>query len=261
LAEWIYLDNRPGDHLAPSTASALSQNPVQAHAEAIARLRFLADAIEPAAVASAFVASLGSRKLEYRSALGSYAIARVIPEHPLHEDPGAYASICRFCTWSKMPPGHEEPIEHLLSERSDYGGVRHQDPEYAALDLQSFRELEPLEPTDKDWHWLELILRTPSLLAPNAKPADFERALKGLFPSNKDERRVLIQILACAGIIEASGHPGYFDMFVPGREREMPPYHYLDWGYPTIWWRASDGIRHDRVAYWFPQIAGRLTSG
>jgi hypothetical protein len=239
----------------------LAHQHVKAHAQAIARLRLLADVIKPEEVAAAFVASLGSRKLEYRSALGSYAIARVIPEHPLEELPGTYACICRFCGWSQMPPGQEEPVEHLLSERRKYGGVRHQYPEYASLDLELFRELEPLRPGSDDWRRLELILRTPSLLAPNAKPADLQRALKEVFPSNKDERTVLIQILAYAGVFEARDHPGFLDSFVPGPEREMPPYHYLDWGYPTIWWRASDGVRHDAIAYWFPQVADRLTAG
>lgn len=250
-----------GPQLTVSRATSLAHPHVQAHARAIARLRLLADVIEPGDVAAAFVASLGSRKLEYRSALGSYAVARVIPEHPLYEDPNAYATICRFCGWSQMPPGEEEPVEHLLSERRKYGGVRHESPDYAALDLELFRELDPLPPAPDDWRRLELILRTPSLLAPNAKPADLQRALKGVFPSNKDERTVLIRILSCAGILEAKDYPGYFDSFVPETEREMPPYPYLDWGYPTIWWRGSDGIRKDVVEYWFPQLADGPAGG
>jgi hypothetical protein len=248
-------DRRRFHHLVDGS---LSPDYAQSHARAIARLRALADAIEPEEVGSAFVASLGSRRLEYRSALGSYAVARVIPDHPLDEDPEAYACICRFCGWSQMPPGENEPVEHMLVERRMYGGVRHQAPAYAALDLALFREMEPLQPTPEDWRRLGLILRTPSLLADDAKPADLQRALQGVIPSNKDERRVLIQILACAGVLESQAHPGFFDSFVPVRAREMPPHHFLDWGYPAIWWRASDGIRLDAVAYWFPQIVDRL---
>jgi len=98
------------------------------HADIVRQIRQLALAIEPASVAHAFVASITSRKLEYRSALGSYAFARVLPEHPLVELPGCYATICRDCGWSQMPKGEEEPIEHLARERVKYGGVRHLSP-------------------------------------------------------------------------------------------------------------------------------------
>ena len=50
------------------------------HADTIGQLRTLADVIPAHVVASAFVTSLASRDLEARSALGSYAFARVVPD-------------------------------------------------------------------------------------------------------------------------------------------------------------------------------------
>jgi hypothetical protein len=48
-------------------------------------------------VTSAFLASLSSRRLELRSALGSYAVARNFPRHaftPRRGSPGAYRNVC-----------------------------------------------------------------------------------------------------------------------------------------------------------------------
>jgi hypothetical protein len=39
--------------------------------------------LSPAEVGEAFLASLTSRRLDLRSALGSYAVARLLPEHSL----------------------------------------------------------------------------------------------------------------------------------------------------------------------------------
>lgn len=189
----------------------LTDETVRAHADAVARLRLLADLTRPADVAAAFVASLGSRRLEYRSALASYAVARVIPDHPLHVVPYARATICGFCGWTE---GEEEATADLFRElRSRVGGVMHDRPSFVRFDLEWFRELEPMEPTADDWRRLELILRTPALLAPTAKPADLQRALRTAIRSNKDERTILIQILACAGILDEKDHPGYLDRF------------------------------------------------
>jgi hypothetical protein len=230
------------------------------HADAISRLRQLADLTPRHVVSRAFVASLSTRALEARSALGSYALARVMPEHLLAPIAGAFATICNVCGWSRMPSAHEdlevETHAHFAAERRRYGGVRHLDPRYAAYDLAEFQSLPPLYPTAGDWRILELILRTPPLLSPEAKAADLERALKSILPSNKDERGVLIRILAYAGVLEAPGYPSFFDGYVHPDARDLPPQRFADWGYPTTWWRARHGVRADAVAYWFPETSG-----
>ena len=225
------------------------------HAEALARIRSLASAITPADVAHAFVSSLGSRQLELRSALASFAVARVLPEHELVPAHGAYATICCVCGWHKMPAGEEQPPSHLDGERPAFGGVRHRDPEYIEFDLSEFVKLPRAIPNAADWACLKEILQAPSQLEASAKAADLERALKSVFRSNKNERRVLIQILACAGILEAEGHPSFFERFVPGEARDLPAQRFADWGYPTIWWRAKHGVRADAISFWFPEVA------
>jgi hypothetical protein len=154
-----------------------------------------------------------------------------------------------------MPPGYENldasDETHYARERRKYGGVRHLDPRYALYDLIEFQGMTVPTPTAEDWRTLELILRTPSLLSPGAKASDLANSVKDLIRSNKYERMVLVQILGYAGILQAPQYPGFLDAFVPLDLRVLPPQRFADWGYPIIWWRARDGIRHDAVELWF----------
>ena len=227
----------------------------QNHATAVRRLRILADLIAPEAVANAFVGSLGSRALAQRSALGSYALARVLPDHPLEPMAGTYATICSTCGWSQMPTPAEEPeVRWLERERTKYGGVRHDRVEYALFDLEAFSGMQWQEPTTADWHTLRLILRTPALLQPTAKPVDLAKALKGVFPSNLDERKVLVELLGFAGILSAPDRERYFDGYIAPDDRVLPNTHYADWRFPVTWWRAGHGLRRDALEFWFPQV-------
>jgi hypothetical protein len=233
----------------------MSSSSTQAHDAAVAQLQLLADIIPPREVAHAFVASLSTRDLERRSALGTYALARVLPDHSLDPQPGTYATICRTCGWAEMPHAEEEEDPaHLERERTKYGGVRHDHVDYALLDLAQFRDLHQRDPTPEDWRCLQLILRTPTVLQPTAKPVDLARALKGVLPSTKDEREILVQILGYAGILCSPDKLRFFDDFIVPDGRVRPNTHFADWPFPVTWWRAGQGIRADAVEYWFPEL-------
>lgn len=51
------------------------------HDVAISRLAVAAQQLSPRQVADGFLASLSTRRLEWRSALGSYSVARWLPNH------------------------------------------------------------------------------------------------------------------------------------------------------------------------------------
>jgi hypothetical protein len=234
----------------------VTQSLAQEHADEIGRLRLLVDIISPDEVGRAFAASLGSRDLAARSALGSYAIHRWLPDHALAPLDGTFATICRVCGWSRMPASHEaldrETAANWTSSRRALGGVVHYAPGYALYDLTEFRAAPAPLPDDSDWQRLRLILRTPTVLAPDGRAADLERALKSVFPSNKNERTVAIKILGYAGVFSTPGHASFFDRFLMNEEQELPHQRFVDWGYPMVWWRAKDGIREEAVVQWFP---------
>ncbi|WP_406698484.1 hypothetical protein V5E97_06340 [Singulisphaera sp. Ch08] len=78
--------------------------------------------------------------------------------------------------------------------------------------------------------------------------------LGGLFPSNKAERDILLNILDFCGILRTSGHPGYSARFVPMGERQIPPHWNVEMAYPTCWWRGRDGLNRDIVQAYFPGL-------
>jgi hypothetical protein len=151
----------------------------------------------------------------------------------------------------------DEPVENLIHERERYGGVRHDDPVYVHTDLALFQQSEPLVPTAADWNALQRILEAPARLDPQCKAEDLQRALQRVIPSNRNERCAMIVILSTAGILKPRGYPTYFDEFV--LHRPLPPQRFADWGYPTIWWRASDGVNEAALDFWFPEMRERLS--
>ena len=61
-----------------------------------------------------------------------------------------------------------------------------------------------------------------------------------------------VNILGYCGILRTPGHPGFRDRFIPSCEREEPPHHFVDLGYPACWWRGRDGIDREAVRAYFP---------
>ena len=208
----------------------------------------------PHDVARAFVASLSTRRLEYRSALGSYASARLLDAHaPLLDPPNP---ICRLC--GTFVPAQVLDWNLLNFERFKWGGVRHEQPEYVGFDLEQFGGLAPLAPTDQDWQLLTAVLQQASGLPPEARASDLAKALRGVFPANDAERRIVIAILGHAGILSPAVKPSPFDQYVPHTHRDVPATARNDWRYPVSWWRGADGVRRDAITFWFPGLEGEI---
>ncbi len=105
------------------------------HDEAAAWLLRSRDAADLPAVVGGFLASLGTRSLAPRSALGSYAFAKNFPDHGW-VGPGALYSVCG------MPDEPRRQDRNVPSfERHKWGGVRHDHPVDAAFDLERFRRV------------------------------------------------------------------------------------------------------------------------
>jgi hypothetical protein len=203
-------------------------------------------------VALAFVASLSSRQLEYRSALGSFAFARRMPPH----EALCTRSVSPFCDICGDYSKTEIVDWNVLNfERMKWGGVRHDYPRYIRFDLELFSQLEEMRPTEQDWDLLRIILRLARDQSADARPSDLERAIGKVMPSNKSERRQMMQILAYSGVLHPRNQSSLFDTFTPSSARNMPPAAKLDWSYPMAWWRGTDGVRADAISYWFPDIA------
>jgi len=186
------------------------------HDELVAEAKRLGVAADEGAASDAFLAGLTTRRVDLRSALGSLHVARALPMHTFV--PKLREQACAVCGWY----GRERTVEDLnvLSfERLKWGGVRRLNPLYVGFDLARFLELPHVTPTSEDLEAARRIIDALRGAAQDvrATPAVLPKALKGVFPSNDVERRIVIEILSHCGIIQpASTTPlraGWTDYF------------------------------------------------
>lgn len=220
------------------------------HDSLVDRARRAAAAVSTGEVGRSFIASLTSRRLDLRSALGSYAVARLLPAHAFEERPG-YGT-CRVCG---LYPGEQTLDVNVLNfERFKWGGVRRDDVGYLAFDLEQFARAAQQTPTDADLnvgrHLLEVLRSSErKVTATSVVPA------LRMVPGNKDERGALIEILGVCGVLETPDHRGYAHSYIPADQRELPPRHHVDRAYPVCWWTAAHGVNDDSLTLFLPQLA------
>ena len=198
-------------------------------------------------MSNAFLSSLSSRRLDWRSALGSFAVARHFPKHQFSGE-----KMCDVCGEYRKPS--EEDLSVLNFERLKWGGVRHLSPTYIAFDLQQFSQTNVTKPTPKDFEIFNSIIEAAKSLDVSARPRDLEKALSKIFDSNAAEREILIQILGFCGVLQPQKQKGFFDSFVKYNEREDRPVNKIDWSYPISWWQGANGVNENALAFFFPQI-------
>lgn len=211
------------------------------HNNAVSGLRALIPRLSQRQVADGFLASLSTRRLEWRSALGSYAVARWLPEH--EETPGERK--CRVCGLYAGEQAHDLSIFNF--ERHKWGGVRHSDPVYASLDLTLFLEEPPPAPTAEDIAICRDLLAAFHAVPSSTTSAELHKHFPKALKANKAERDQVIAILGLCGILGTVDHPGFAERFVPRHQRTLPNRHFVDMAYPACWWIGSDGVNEKRL--------------
>lgn len=219
------------------------------HDEIVQRAIVARDALTPKAVADGFLGSLSTRRLDLRSALGSYAVLRLFPQHGFSAQ-GQQCAVCGMYE-DKRP----QDLNVLSFERFKWGGVRHDESLYAVFDLERFLQAERPHPSADDVELFEELLRIIEAVSPATSAAMLSRHLASAgLRSNKAERDVVIGILGLCGILGTDAHPGYAQRFVPYSERELPPRRFVDMPYPACWWQGSDGINKEAFRLYFGHV-------
>ncbi len=218
------------------------------HDDCVKQLQDIVKQITPEEVANAFLYSLSTRKLEYRSALGSYWYAVAIPTHV-----STYEDSCDICDWdtfndlscSKEYKNHYNCLNY---ERFKYGGVCHTKAQYALFDLSEFLKLPKVNHTKQDEDIMIDILKCVYELKPHNKVGALQKLIssKKIFKANKNEVSVIMNILGICGILETEEHHCYSEGFYDCIDRN-PPELTNDYAYPVNWWRAKDGINIERI--------------
>jgi hypothetical protein len=212
------------------------------HDEAILRVMGAVSALTPYRVAEAFVASLSTRRLELRSALGSYGTFRYATPHSLQGD--FSCSVCGSYQSEKAD------LNVLNFERYKWGGVRHYQAVYAALDLELFAKEPVLPVSAEDVSILKTIMAAIRQAGPTTTASQLQKMIGTLFKSNKAERENVVAILGYCGVFNTPGYPDQFTSFVSYTERECSDYK-GDIPPPAGWWKAGQGINEDALTTYF----------
>lgn len=221
------------------------------HNEALRKLDFLLKKINPVDVANAFLYSLSTRKLEYRSILGSYYFGKAIPKHaiynPYNHLKSKHCYMCGWYAWSKKPNKYDlkNGLNVFNFERYKFGDVRHLLIDYVLFDMEQFLKLPKVTPNDNDREILKKILQCVNKLELKDKAGKLRDAIskEKIFKSNKNEISGILNILGICGVLSTDEFPCYEDEFVD--EYCRSPIEYKnDFSYPVNRWRASDGINH-----------------
>lgn len=237
------------EDFAYAKAKGLMFDPIAlTHDEAVAAAIDAVRRTSQESIARAFTSSLGSRRLDLRSALGSYAVGHHMKAHSRVAAGGIGCAYCGTYDKANADPNI------LNFERFKWGGVRHDHPQYIAFDLGLFASLENVVPSKDDYRILRSIFEAAKSLPSTARLSDLAQALSKLLPSNNAERRTLIGILGYAGILADPGRPDFRRRFVPSAEREHTPWSKDDWPYPVQWWNGSCGLNQSAVDEWFPDL-------
>lgn len=224
------------------------------HDECVKRIVKLADVITMEQVTRAFLCSLSTRRLDWRSAVSSYYIANLFTEHKYTPVESGYSydnnvvvhvsytcGVCRDLKYGVV--GQEnyrnEDLNVLNFERIKWGGVRHGDLLYTLFDLEQFAKEEIPEPQEEDAEIFKAILKAVESCSPTDYPSALRSklAMVPLLKANKDERDVIIEILACIGVLA----PKSYDRPEAGKH---------DWTYAT-YWRGEDGYDKSVVEKYF----------
>lgn len=244
-AGWRENRSTPSADLRQAIAAGVmfSEPRVVEHDELVADVRELAARADAQLIADAFVSSLSSRRLDLRSALGSFAVARHLPEHPFAPRSGTAG--CAICGANAT----DEIDRNILNfERFKWGGVRRLDLTYLWHDLELFaRDAAPSSVSGKDRSLLSTLLADleqapPDLTAPRAA-----QTLLRKFPSNVAERGVVLDILGVCSVLETPEHNGFKDRFVRDDDRPLPPERFVELAYPVCWWRGEHGVSADAL--------------
>jgi hypothetical protein len=221
------------------------------HDDCISEIKKLSRIIPEEKVVRAFLCSLSARRLEWRSAIASFFISKKIFLHKFKrvKDGTMYLwqillqeCTCRICRDTMYgiigdKKYRKEDLNILNFQRIKWGGVRYIDIIYPFFDLREFRKERIPEVKKEDIAIFKDILKVIKTSAPNDYPSVLEKRLKEVIKSNKSERKILMEILGCIGILK----PKTYKRPLRGK---------FDWTF-VLYWRGEDKYNLETVKHYF----------
>lgn len=250
---WVDNPTTSKDDFEYAKSKGLMFDPITiSHDDCIEEMLKLRDQISTDQIYKAFLSSLSTRRLDLRSSIAFFYIANKLISHKYtpvvsghfyeNGEVSHTSSTCLICGDSKYGIiGEEQYLNKDLNvlnfERLKWGGVRHGDILYTYFDLSRFLDEDISEPTAEDCIIFKKILDTIDSSNSTDYPSILEERLKDVLPSNKNERKTILEILACIGILEAKSYDR------PSRGKS-------DWVYIN-YWRGEDKYNASVVDKYF----------
>jgi len=218
------------------------------HDEAVSWALEVCNKVSKESVANAFLSSLSTRQLEYRSPLGSFAHLHHMKDHKFERADKFHTAFCKTCGFS----GEKEidvDFSVLSFEKYKWGGVRHDDIIYMAYDLEQFLEMDTVIPAEEDYKIFISILKAA---VESKNFTTLKKNISKLFKSNDSERGQLCEILGYSGVLQPKDCPSYINSFVDWNKRgDGKPR--SDMRFPLGWWEGNHYL-DEAIDYWFPEI-------
>lgn len=224
------------------------------HEETMKRLSDVLSAISREDVANAFLYSLSTQRLEYRSALASYYYAVAIPKHENVPDGYGVCSVCGFKEWKRADQSvvktsaFTEGFNRFNYQRYKYGGGLGIDFNFALFDLEQFVKLPRVSPCDEDIGIFKRILGCVGKLEGwRDKVAKLQKAVihEKILKTNADEMSQLLEALGMCGVLTERNYPALEEKFVTFDE--IRSLQFSEWDYPINMWRAYCGVNKERL--------------
>lgn len=220
------------------------------HNGILTRIKTAVSKISKQDVVNAFLFSLSTRHLEYRSFLSSYCIGKSIEEHDFIASPKPNEKFCAVCGLHKYQ--FEEITEHNTTMFFKYNdGTCFVSAVDIMFDLEQFPNFPKVEPKPEDYEILNQLKSVIENSDDNDRPAQLKKKIAKVLKSNDDERISIIEILGIIGILHDDKHFGYADKYVTYPEREHRPIRNDEVEYPARWWQGKFGIDKEKWNYWF----------
>lgn len=253
---WLSEQKTDPEDFAYAKSQGVMFNPVNlTHDECLEKILAMAKRMSPTKAAHAFLASLSVKRLDWRSGIASYTLARQMVRHrytPIisgqsFRPDGSILSTSHTCSVCRdVVPGltigaeryANEDLNVLNFERIKWGGVRHGQLIYTWFDLQELERADIPAPTDEDIVILRRILSTIESSQPTDHAGALEKRLASAVKSSKDERRTIIDILAHLDVLR----PASFERQIHGKS---------DWSAAAAAWRGEDKYDREAVRLYF----------
>lgn len=210
--------------------------------------------VDATQVAEAFLQSLDERRLDLRSALGSFALSRSLPAHPMVA--GWHSSSIGECLFCALQDSTERNSNYMSYQRFVFGGSAWGDPSYAAFDLEQFR-LAPRAPLCDSAVRIGRAMLDVFRDAPPEETAYTATRKLRMIKGTNGERAAAVKVLGMTGILRDANHRGFLNDFVPAAHREAGPNYIpgFSLAYPADWWQGGNGIDEDAVDVFLPQLS------